>query len=40
MPSMSQSTFEAPIEINGDEITITQGDRRYGVREASGRTPS
>ena len=32
MPSMSQSTFEAPIEINGDEITITQGDRRYGVR--------
>src|SRR5271169_2376742 len=32
MPAMSQSTFEAPIEINGDEITITQGDRRYGVR--------
>jgi DNA primase catalytic core len=32
MPAMSQSTFEAPIEINGDEITITQGDRHYGVR--------
>ena len=32
MPSMSQFTFEAPIETNGDEITITQGDRRYCVR--------
>ena len=32
MPSLSQSTIEVPIEINGDEIIITQGDRRYRVR--------
>ncbi|MGC0776959.1 MAG: hypothetical protein WCD68_07110, partial [Candidatus Acidiferrum sp.] len=31
MPSTSQSTFEVPVEINGDEVTITQGDRRYRV---------
>jgi DNA primase catalytic core len=27
----STSTFEVPVEINGDEVTITQGDRRYRV---------
>jgi DNA primase len=31
MPATSQSTFEVPVEINGDEVTITQGDRRYRV---------
>jgi DNA primase len=31
IPSRSQSTFEVPVEINGDEVTITQGDRRYRV---------
>jgi DNA primase len=31
IPSASQSTFEVPVEINGDEVTITQGDRRYRV---------
>jgi RHS repeat-associated protein len=28
---MSPSPLEVPIEINGDEVTITQGDRRYRV---------
>ena len=31
IPSALQSTFEVPIEISGDEVTITQGDRRYRV---------
>ena len=31
MPGTSQSTFEVPVEINGDGVTITQGDRRYRV---------
>jgi DNA primase catalytic core len=31
MPAISQCTFEVPVEINGDEVTITQGDRRYRV---------
>jgi DNA primase len=31
MPAMPPSPLEVPIEINGDEIKITQGDRRYRV---------
>jgi DNA primase len=30
MPAMSRP-LEVPVEINGDEVTITQGDRRYRV---------
>jgi DNA primase catalytic core len=31
MSSMSQPALEVPVETNGDEVTITQGDRRYRV---------
>jgi DNA primase len=31
MPATLPSPLEVPIEINGDEVTITQGDRRYRV---------
>jgi DNA primase len=31
-PATLPNVIEAPIEIKGDEITITQGDRRYRVR--------
>jgi DNA primase catalytic core len=32
LPSVAAPTIDVPIEIKGDEITITQGDRRYRVR--------
>jgi DNA primase len=31
MPAMLPSPLEVPVEVNGDEVTITQGDRRYRV---------
>ena len=31
MPS-AVAAIDVPAEINGDEVTITQGDRRYRVR--------
>jgi DNA primase catalytic core len=31
MPAMVPPPLEVPVEINGDEITIMQGDRRYRV---------
>ena len=31
MPAMLPSPLDVPVEINGDEVTITQGDRRYRV---------
>ena len=33
MPAMPPApSMDVPVEINGDEIDITQGDRRYRVR--------
>jgi DNA primase catalytic core len=32
LPSAAAPTIDVPTEIKGDEITITQGDRRYRVR--------
>ena len=32
LPSAAAPTIDVPVEIKGDEIAITQGDRRYRVR--------